>query len=136
MEARGMISRTLGTMVLVAALVAPLDFAGAQGRREIQPHMAGWERILAVEYGPGEYRGQFALEGTVTNISPYDLTRIQLLVDTLDTTGQVISQNIAYVPGELRGGGRVFFSVPAAEAPAYRVRVYTYDRIESNGRLR
>ena len=127
-----MISRTVGILLLTATLVAPLDTASAQ-RAEIQPHMAGWERILAVEYGPGEYRGQFALEGTVTNISPYDLTRIRLLVDTLDATGQVTSQNIAYVPGELRGGGRVFFSVPAAQAPAYRVRVYTYDRIESNG---
>ena len=131
-----MIPRTVGMLLLTAALVAPLDTARAQ-RGEIHPHMAGWERILAVEYGPGEYRGQFALEGTVTNISPYDLTRIRLLVDTLDATGQVTSQNIAYVPGELRGGGRLFFSVPAAPAPAYRVRVYTYDRIESNGdRLR
>ena len=130
-----MIPRTLGMMLLAAVLVAPLDVAGAQGR-VIHPHMAGWENILTVEYGPGEYRGQAALEGTVTNISPYDLTGIRLLVDTLDATGNITSQKIAWVPGDLRGGSRVFFQVPTPPAPAYRVRVYTYDRIESVGPLR
>src|SRR5262245_25746869 len=122
MEARSMIRRTLGMMLLTAALVTPFDVAGAQGR-EIRPHMAGWENILTVEYGPGEYRGQSALEGTVTNISPYDLTGVRLLVDTLDATGNVTSQKIAWVPGDLRGGSRVFFQVPTPPAPAYRVRV-------------
>jgi hypothetical protein len=116
-------------VVLALILVAVVGVQAA----EIQPHMAGWERIFALEYGPGQYRGKPAVEGTVTNISPYDLTNIRLLVDTLDAGGEIKNQQVAWVPGELRGGGRLFFSVPTAPAPAYRVRVYTYDRIEAAG---
>ena len=122
-----MMRRVLVVLPLILVAVAVVQAA------EIQPHMAGWERIFALEYGPGQYKGKPAIEGTVTNISPYDLTNIRLLVDTLDAGGQIKDQQVAWVPGELRGGGRLFFSVPTAPAPAYRVRVYTYDRIEAAG---
>lgn len=124
-----MTRRALGLLALTTILVAA---AGVQAA-EIRPHMAGWEQILSLEYGPGQYRGQPAIEGTVTNISPYDLANVRLLVDTLDAGGQVTTQKVAWVPGELRGGGRLYFSVPTPPAPAYRVRVFTYDRIESVG---
>lgn len=125
-----MIRRALATMLLTTVVLAGASLAGGQ---ELQPHMAGWERVLAIDYGPVEMRGRPALAGTVTNISPYDLTGVRLLVDTLDHTGRVTAQQVAWVPGELRGGGRLHFSVPTTPAPAYRVRVYTYDRIESLG---
>jgi len=124
-----MMRRLLGLLALTTILVA----AAAVHAAEIQPHMAGWEQILSLEYGPGQAHGKPTIEGTVTNISPYDLTGIRLLVDTLDAGGQVAGQKVAWVPGELRGGGRLHFSVPTAPAPAYRVRVFTYDRIESVG---
>jgi hypothetical protein len=120
----------LGALLLAAVLAAPATVVRAD---ELQPHMWGWERILTLEYAPGQYRGQPAIEGTVTNISPYDLSGIMLLVDALDATGRVTAQTVTRVAGDLRGGGRVFFSVPAAPAPGYRVRVYSYERVESRG---
>jgi hypothetical protein len=120
----------LGLLMLAMSILAGADLVRAA---EIKPHMLGWENVLALEYGPGEYRGRPVIEGTVTNISPYDLVGIRLLVDTLDSSGQITAQKVAYVPGDLRGGGRLYFSVPTTPAPAYRVRVYTYDRIESDG---
>ena len=125
-----MVRRALGLLVLAASVLAAADVVRAD---EIKPHMWGWENILALEYGPGEYRGKPVVEGYVTNISPYDLTAIRVLVDTLDANGQITAQRIAWVPGELRNGGRLHFSVPAERAPAYRVRVFTYDRLESVG---
>jgi hypothetical protein len=65
-----------------------------------------------------------------------DGVRGRLLVETLDGAGQVTNQRIAYVPGELGGGGRLYFQVPTAPAPAYRVRVYSYDRMERDGNFR
>ena len=44
-----------------------------------------------------------------------------------------MSQRIASVPGDLGGGGHLYFSVPVVAATAYRVRVFSYDRIESAG---
>ena len=119
--------RVLGLFALTVSILAAVGVQAA----EIRPHMAGWEQILSLEYGPGQYRGRPAIEGIVTNISPYDLANVQLLVDRLDAGGQIATQQVAWVPGELRGGGRLFFSVPTAPAPAYRVRVFTYDRLES-----
>lgn len=124
-----MMRRLIGLLALTTILMAA---AGVQAA-EIRPHMAGWEQILSLEYGPGQAQGRPTIEGTVTNISPYDLTGIRLLVDNLDAGGEVAGQKVAWVPGELRGGGRLHFSVPTTPAPAYRVRVFTYDRIESVG---
>jgi hypothetical protein len=64
------------------------------------------------------------------------MRRVQILVDTLDAAGQVTAQRLAFVPGDLAGGGRLFFQVPAAPAPAYRVRVFSYDRFEAPHDLR
>jgi hypothetical protein len=122
--------RALGLLVLATSILAAANVVRAD---EIKPHMAGWENVLALEYGPGEYRGRPVIEGTVTNISPYDLVGIRLLVDTLDSTGKITAQKVAWVPGDLRGGGRLPFSVPTTPAPAYRVRVFTYDRVEAIG---
>ena len=126
-----MIRRVLVLFVLMMTVAV----AGTQAA-EIRPHMAGWEQVFSLEYGPGSYRGQPAIEGTVTNISPYDLANVRLLVDRLDAGGQITAQQVAYLPGELRGGGRLHFSVPTPLAPAYRVRVFTYDRIESTSNQR
>lgn len=121
------------TIVVIGALAAALAVAPAIGANELQPLVAGWERILSVNWQPGQYRGQPVVEGYVENVSPYDLTRIRILVENLDAAGQVTAQRVAWVPGELRGGGHLFFQVPAPVAPAYRVRVFSYDRIESDG---
>jgi hypothetical protein len=103
---------------------------------ELQPQMAGWERMFTVSWAAAQYRGQPAVEGYVTNISPYELSQIRILVESLDGAGQVTNQRVAWVPGDLGGGGRLFFQVPAAPAPAYRVRVFSYDRIERDGNFR
>src|SRR5690348_13052128 len=120
-------------LTVLLAAIAILVGAGAVPAREIQPHMAGWEQHFTLEYGPGEFRGKPVVEGTLTNISPYLMTRIGLLVDTLDQNGNITSQRVAWLPGDLSGGGHDYFSVPTVPAPAYRVRVYSYDRIEVGG---
>ena len=124
--------RALAILGLTLLVVGP----GVAGAAELKPHMAGWERIFTSTWQAGQYRGQPALEGYLTNVSPYELTYIRLLIESLDAGGQVTTQHIAWVPGELGGGGRLFFQVPTAPAPAYRVRVYSYDRLERDGNFR
>lgn len=121
---------TLGFVIIVGVAAGPSTGA------ELQPQMAGWERLFTVSWQPGQYRGQPAVEGYVSNVSPYDTTQIRVLVESLDGAGQVTAQRVAWLPGDLGGGGRLFFQVPAAPAPAYRVRVFSYDRIERDGNFR
>jgi hypothetical protein len=121
-------------MALVVILLAMATLAApAVSPAELRPLMSGWERILALTWGAGQYRGSPVVEGYVENISPYDLTQIRILVESLDQAGTVTAQRVAWVPGDLRGGGHLFFQVPAQPAPAYRVQVFSYDRIESQG---
>jgi hypothetical protein len=120
----------LGLAVLVVGSAMPAAAA------ELQPMMAGWERIFTVDWQPADYRGKPTVEGYVNNVSPYNTRSIRVLVERLDTAGQVTDQQIAWVPGDLLGGGRLFFQVPTAPAPAYRVRVFSYDRIELDGTFR
>jgi hypothetical protein len=103
---------------------------------ELQPLMAGWERHFTVDWQPGQYRGQPALQGYVNNVSPYHAANIRVLVESLDAGGKVTSQKVAWLPGDLLGGGRLYFQVPTAVAPAYRVRVFSYDRIEVDSTFR
>jgi hypothetical protein len=126
-------TRVLTILVLVVLVMAPVLPAPAA---ELQPLMAGWERHFTVTWQPSEFRGTPVVEGYVNNVSPYSTRAIRVLVDSLDAVGHVTNQQVAWVPGDLLGGGRLFFQVPAAPAPAYRVRVFSYDRVEVDSPLR
>jgi hypothetical protein len=122
------------TILALTVLVAGPVVSGAVA--ELQPHMTGWERVFTLEWQPGQWHGKPVVEGYVNNVSPYSLQRIGLLVDSLDASGRVTNQQVAWMPGDLLGGGRLFFQIPAAPSPSYRVRVYSYDRIEAPSNLR
>jgi hypothetical protein len=127
----------MSRLLTVLGLVVIAAGAPATGvTAEIQPLMMGWERLFTLEWQPGQHRGAPVVEGYVTNVSPYHTTNIRVLVESLDAGGQVTSQRVAWVPGELLGGGRAFFQVPTPPAPSYRVRVLSYDRIEVDGNFR
>lgn len=125
--------RTL-TMLGLATLVLGAALPGAAA--ELEPLMAGWERVFSVDWQPGQYRGKPSVEGYVSNNSPYHTNNIRIIIDSLDGGGQVINQQIAWVPGDLLGGSRLFFQVPTQPAPSYRVRVFSYDRVELDGNFR
>jgi hypothetical protein len=125
--------RVLTILGLTAVVIgAALPAAAA----ELQPLMAGWERHFTVDWRSGQYRGQPALEGYVNNVSPYHAANIRVLVESLDAGGKVTSQKVAWLPGDILGGGRLYFQVPTTVAPAYRVRVFSYDRIEVDSNFR
>ena len=122
------------TVLVLAALVVGSAMPGAAA--ELQPLMAGWERVFTVNWQPTERRGRPTVEGYVSNVSPYHTANIRVLIESLDAAGKVTNQHVAWVPGDVLGGGRLFFQVPTAPAPAYRVRVFSYDRIELDGNFR
>ncbi len=115
-------------------LVLALSPACGQATRQLEPIVVGWERIFKVEWQSSEVRGRRVVWGYVNNDSPYDVTRVQLLVDALDDTGKVLGQRIGWVPGAMGGFSRRYFELPVPQpAPQYRVRVFAFDRIESPG---
>lgn len=119
-------------MILWLALLG-LGAAGPGAAAGLTPLMAGWEQVFSVDWQPGQYRGKPAVEGYVNNISPYHTKNIRIMVESLDPGGRVTNQQVAWLPGDLLGGGRLFFQVPAPPSPSYRVRVFSYDRVEQDG---
>ena len=56
---------------------------------------------------------------------------LRLLAQALDSSGAVVGQRIAWVPGGLGGSGRAYFEVPNLPvANAYRVSVWDYTWIQ------
>ena len=115
------------TLGLVLLLAVPSVVAAAQ---ELQPLMHGWEQHFSVTWDTIQRRGRTEVEGYVINKSPYRIGRVRVLVDSLDNANSVVDQKVSWVPGELAGDDRLYFSVAVTPAAQYRVRVFSYDRIE------
>jgi hypothetical protein len=116
-----------GAALALALLAATPPIAEA---RELQPLMLGWEQHFTVTWDATQRRGRPVVEGYVINRSAYRMGRVRLLVDRLDEAGRVLDQRVSWVLGELGGDSRLYFDVPVAPAPRYRVRVFTYDRVD------
>lgn len=123
------------SVVLVAAAVAgcatmQADTATTTAGHELQPLMAGWERHFSITWEATQHRGRPTVEGYVANRSPYRVGNLRVLVDAVDDAGRIVGQRVSWVLGELGGDSRLYFDVPMPSAARYRVRVFSYDRID------
>lgn len=122
--------------LLVAALVL-VGCASAVGPDgPLEPLVVGAEQHLTVEWQPERSDQPAVVWGYVSNRSPYTLDRVRLLVDALGPAGEILAQRLVWAPGLLGGWGRTYFEAPMGPAAGYRVRVFSFDRVESGGRRR
>jgi hypothetical protein len=120
------------TAVLMAAALASSGCAPAP-RGPLEPLVVGWEQYLKIQWQLERRDQAVVVWGYVNNESPYAFDRVRVLVDALDPEGRIISQRIVWAVGVLGGGGHNYFEAPMVPAPNYRVRVFSYDRVESDG---
>ncbi|HEU4366980.1 MAG TPA: hypothetical protein VFV05_01995 [Methylomirabilota bacterium] len=126
-----MVSRAL--LVLALALEGCVS-AGPDG--PLEPLVVGAEQHLTIEWQPARSNQPTVVWGYVNNPSPNTFDRVRLLVEGLDPAGGILAQRLVWAPGLLGSWGRVYFEAPMGPAPAYRVRVFSYDRVENGGRRR
>ena len=121
--------RVLVLAVLVGALATVTD-AGAQS---LTPNFPAWERYFTVSSEPFERRDQPYLRGNITNRYGVLATRVQLLVDSLDSSGKIVAQRVEWLVGSnLPGFSQTYFEVPIREqASAYRVSVFSFEFVQS-----
>ena len=125
---------TTARVIVVAAMLMLTVGAGRAAGADppLEPLVLGGEQFFRLEWEPGERRGGPVVRGSIVNEWGFPARRVQLLVEGLDATGRVLSQRIAWLGGELTPGSRGWFDVRVAEpAPAYRVRVFAWDWIQS-----
>jgi hypothetical protein len=118
---------------LALGLVLVLAAPGVAPARELQPLMRGWEQHFSVTWDAIQRHGRPEVEGYVNNGSPYRVGNLRVLVDSLDNAGRIVDQRVSWVLGDLGGGSRLYFEVPVTPAARYRVRVFSYDRLDEAG---
>jgi hypothetical protein len=120
-------------VLAMAALVSVLAAATGVAAQSLTPHFPGWERYFTVSWEPLERRGQPYLGGYIVSSYGVTATRVQLLVDSLDSSGQVVGQRVEWLSGgNLPGFSRTYFEVPIRQrASSYRVSVFAFDFVQS-----
>src|SRR5262245_45355237 len=119
--------------LVIAGLVGLLAVASDTAAQTLTPTFPGWERYFTVSWQPFDRRGQPYLSGYIVSSYGVMATRVQLLVDSLDASGQITAQRVEWLGGSnLPGFSSTYFEVPIRErGAAYRASVYAFDFVQS-----
>ncbi|HEV8530449.1 MAG TPA: hypothetical protein VGT00_03430 [Methylomirabilota bacterium] len=120
-------------VLVIAALVGMLAASTGVAAQSLTPHFPGWERYFAVSWEPLDRRGQPYLSGYIVSSYGVTATRVQLLVDSLDSSGQIVAQRVEWLVGSnLPGFSTTYFEVPIRQPGSrYRVSVFAFDFVQS-----
>ena len=117
--------------VLALAIVsAVLGFSAgcAQAAGPLQPLVVDWASYFTVDWQATPLDGRAVVRGTVSNPTGWGARRIQLLVEGLGATGQIVDQRVVWLGVDLPPSSHAAFEVPMARASAsYRVRIFAFD---------
>jgi hypothetical protein len=106
----------------------------AQGAAMLTPLVLNGERYFTVEWQTADTDGRPVIHGRIRNEYGFVARKIRLLVDSLDATGAVTGQAIAYVPFDVSPGtGGYFETRVPSRAASYRVSVFQWEWIQSGG---
>jgi hypothetical protein len=108
--------------VMAAVVLTPLPSAG--GPIHVDDT---FERYFRLEWQatPGARGPEIA--GYVENVGNVPVDRMRLTIERLDATGAVIGSSTTWVMGVVTPNHRNYFTTRVAAAPAYRVRILTFD---------
>jgi len=113
--------------LLVVSLALWLSACASGPGGPLEPIVVGGERFFSVEWQPDIRDGRPGIAGYVSNDWGLPAARIRLLVDSLDPGGELLGQQLVTV-GSLTPGMRGYFEAPVRQpAPAYRVRIFSWD---------
>jgi hypothetical protein len=120
----------MGSKMLAFALLGiAATFAFAEGAAPLSPLVVDGERYFTVEWQAADTQ----VWGRIRNEWGFAARKVRLLVDSLDASGAVTAQTIAYVPFDLTPGAGSYFQANVPRAAAYRVTVYQWEWIQSGG---
>jgi len=118
-----MVSRT--TLRTIAAIAAALAVIFLRTAAEAQ----GFQ----IESAP-RTSGKPAVEGYVYNEGSVWLSDVRVRVEVLDADGKTVEEAIGWVSGNIGPRGRGYFAVRVKRlGTAYRVSVYSFDRVPQGG---
>jgi hypothetical protein len=114
-------------LVVLATMAMTIGTATAT---RAQTALASDENPFRFELEQSESPRGLAVEGYVYNVLPWRITNVRLRVDSIDASGTLVASAMGWVLGDVAAGGRGYFYVPvSAQAPTYRPRVQTFDKV-------
>jgi hypothetical protein len=119
-------------LAVFVALVLAAGCVAAAPRGPLQPLVVGWEQHASIEFQVAPRGNGSIVWGHLQTGSPYTFHKIRVLVDALDAANQITAQQVAWVPGTLAWPSRLYFEVAMPPASSYRVRVFSWDRLETD----
>jgi hypothetical protein len=119
-------------MGVLAAMVLGASLVGGATAAPLEPLVLGWERFFTVSWETWDRRDKQYVGGYVHNSTGHTITGMQLLIEGVDGSGQVTTQQIDWLGNTVPPFGRTYFEAPArGRAPGYRVRVFAFDVLQS-----
>ena len=116
---------------LAVALAACLVPTVAPAQARYTPMVVGWERFFVITTDVVQAGGRTRVTGTILNEFGFAATRVQLLIDGLDASGQVTGQSVVWLGQMLGPSGRGYFDVPAPAGVKFRVSVFAFDWVQT-----
>jgi hypothetical protein len=120
---------------IVAAMLV-LGMGVQAGAELLTPRIIGWEQFFKLDWQADQRRGRPVVSGHIMNDWGFSARNIQLLVEGLDGTGNVVAQKVSWLGSELTPGTRAYFEEPVpqpAPAATYRVSVFAWDWVQAGG---
>lgn len=125
--------RSLRAAVLTLATLAAGCASPSAGPGPLVPLDVGTEQHVTLEWQAEPRAAGTLVRGYVRNPSPYTFDHVRVLVDALDGDGRIVAQQVVWAPGRLASWARNYFEAFMPAASAYRVRVFSYERVETDG---
>jgi hypothetical protein len=117
---------------VVLGLLAVLSMASA-GAAAVFSQQTLDERFR-IEYQVTSDQSKPVLDGYVYNVySGLSAAHMQLAIDRLDASGNVIGTSTTWVLGEVPPTNRAYFTTRVEPAASYRVRILSFDWIGRTG---
>jgi hypothetical protein len=112
-------------VALAVAVMALFASSGAAAATYTQESL---DRYFRFEYEVTPSAARPVVSGYVYNMSPgVPVERMQVSVESLDGSGNVVGTSSTWVLGGVPPGNRAYFSARAVPAASYRVQVLFFD---------
>ena len=114
--------------VRLAVLIAVVAWIGAGSAAAANYAQETLDRYFRFEYQVTPSAARPVVSGYVYNMNPgTPAERMQLSVESLDASGNVIGKSSTWVLGNVPPGNRAYFSASAVPGASYRVQVLSFD---------
>lgn len=112
----------------LALVIAVVTLSGAGSAAAANYAQETLDRYFRIEYQVASSGARPVVSGYVYNLHPgTPAERMQLSVESLDASGNVIGKSSTWVLGNVPPGNRAYFSASAVPGASYRVQVLSFD---------